>query len=829
MSCFDQSKITSYKNPPTETYRSYMCPTKCEYQNQSVQNTVVKHPKFTQTNIVQDKNFQKNIAKLRDILSDTISNLTRENNLEKGESVELTLEIELINSLENSPANSLVEVTIIQHNKDGSSKINQTQDRMLFKIDDDNSTKKESAPQKHQSWFRKVTSKEYIMNKSSIGNKEGGGENMLKIKTKQLHKPLFCPVASKKFEDLNNTGIQNAKGNLENIKPGETIDQNMKNYQKSSKTESSGKPKAVYRTKEVLNTQEKLNKPNYIVNKISSIFLSSKPSKSEVVEKNVRMLQNEIGKMKIATNNKKYNKKKTDEIPTVKLGKMVNNILFDVMESKDGEEKNNTELSLPLNYQSFFEPAKKMNKKEKKSTKKKTKLSINKLYRSHSDTCCVRPLRSEMEVKVKSSNSISECTSCMDRTTPSRDECAGDTKQRKKKRKKSKYREYSQYCTMNVKADGKETIGKDYPTNIPHKRTIFSKTSLIQWNGRNVKVSKDLKTRIEMLIVNELENVPLKEGMHCDIVSLSSTDETWKSSDTGDKMSSFVCELDISDRNVKKILKRKKSLHSKVSIHSQEIIKFEGYDCVDSRRVGTIASIGTQTLPIVRKLTSKYCKDTNEDQIVEKEVQILQRTDNRSLIPDPSNVKWNNVEIKYMNKNTKNWDTESQTVNVYTFNTIGNRQNKLTEDIDHSKNQNNRFTSTGFIKVIKSDDSTWKKTNTQGRIQTFSQEWLETSQNFTDSSITRKSSSKTSTDLEKTIEIELDIKDLERILNEAKQQNNVDKVLIEAKCASPLQKLKCVRPVGKNRPSYTNLLLTNAAKKLEKLTKMKRKSKKSYK
>uniref|UniRef100_A0A1B6KEW0 Uncharacterized protein n=1 Tax=Graphocephala atropunctata TaxID=36148 RepID=A0A1B6KEW0_9HEMI len=779
-------------------------------------------------NFSQEKLYRgpPHISKLRTILSETIANVTKANQLQKGESVELTLEIELMRTKNNTPTNSLIEVTIIQHNKNkeqealGHEAARYLTNKMPFEVTVQKS-ESESPSEKRRNWFHRVIARPYDEN---IKTTHGVEQNIEENPIRQLHKNC----------KQNESKRKNPRSNFVTILPEKTplSFPYTKGYQRVSPSQpKQNKPWNLVTPRKVS-----------LVKKLSNMFLPTRnASKSQVVQTALTALKKEVDSMKLVIDKDGTHQNVTQmkKATAQNLGKLVSNILGDAMEKSDEvnrskytyEDRANT---LPVKCQNGFERV--VKSKDTNITQdlnnKKLPLKLKMITESHSDTCCLKPIYTTSEPSLQTSVSLSDCRSMVGGKSPPETLVIGDFKHTSTKgrhNKPSRETKHERGQKRDAKGDAENLEKKETPNN-KHKKSLRSRKSVVNWGGHIIQVNKKKKTRIEHLIVKELQNLALKEGMECDVLPLPSTDNGIKHINTVAKISSFICEIDVSDKAFEKEMRKRKSLNKKLNRPIHESL--ERINCFYTKNNGhTTKKHKATKLKRTRKedrVTRTGCKrlhqnlpglnnmqEMNKNNAITKE-QKSNRDLEKSKAIYVDNREDNEVMVTYLNKNVKNWSAESTNVH---FESPKMRYSQNTEttstEVQTDKKYNIRsVVSSGFVKVIKSDDSTWHKyLREQDESGSGNSTQIMT---VTSTETAIKFHSETSNELEKNIELEVDINDLESILKEAKRKQTTDRYVINAKWNQGNKKRKkVVRMTGKNSPEYTNNLLSNAVKKLE--------------
>ncbi|XP_046672347.1 uncharacterized protein LOC124362151 [Homalodisca vitripennis] len=772
------------------------------------------------------------ISKLRTILSETITNVTKNNQLQKGESVELTLEIELMRTKDNTPTNSLVEVTIIQHNK---SKEQAAQDCDSRKCPPDipfqaqmKNSRSESPSEKRRNWFQRVITKPNC-------------ENIKKFESVE-HKIQENPINHlkknyKQNEDTNNS--INIRSNFVTILPEASplSIHYTKGYQRVSPSHFT-KDKA----RNVMTPRK-----DSLAKKLSNIFLPTRNAdKNHVVQTALTALKKEVDNMKLVIDKDKNNQTgmQSKKAPVHNLGKLVSNILVDAMENFGETNKSEGEAdTLPVQYQSYFEPVIKPNDKQlvKTFNESKPKLKVKMIAESHSDTCCLKPIYTTSP-SLQTSISMSDCRSLQEAKSPPETlDIIGDSTNipsGDRHNKSIRENKYSRDQQKDAKGDASNIGKKDIPYK-KKKKSTRTKKSVVNWGGHIIQVNKKKKSRIEHLIVKELQNLALKEGMECDVMPLPPIDNDIEQISAVGKISSFICELDVSDqafeKEIKKLKPTDKTLHRPFQQSLERIQRFY------TNNKGHITKQPVAKLKRTKKekrLTSaitdcyescNYSFEVNAENFSQKKTSdTLTKQLRTNIAKGKSEATYlnatedNEVKVTYLNKNVKNWSAESNNIRFEkpTMECSRNSKTTSTETQTNKNNNINSVVSTGFVKVIKSDDSTWHR---YLREQDESGSGLSTQvMTVTSTETAIKFHSGASNDFETNIELEVDIKDLELILKEAKKKQTTDRYVINAKWNEGNKKRKKnIRITGKNSPAYTNRLLSNAARKLENYVKIK--------
>uniref|UniRef100_A0A1B6EVT7 Uncharacterized protein n=1 Tax=Cuerna arida TaxID=1464854 RepID=A0A1B6EVT7_9HEMI len=825
MSYYDSNTPYYRESIAGTPYHTYTGARKCDFmipRNTNKQDDYcnVLHERFNRRS--------PQISKLRTILSETIANVTKNNQLQKGESVELTLEIELMRTKNNTPTNSLVEVTIIQHNKIKEQAVQDCNSRkcspdMPFQIQLQQSGS-ESPSEKRRNWFQRVITKPNYENK-----KVDSIEHKIQKKP-TIHLNKRC----KQNENMNNS--INTRSNFVTILP-EACPLSIhytKGYQRVSPSHLSKDKARNFMTP----------RKDSLAKKLSNIFLPTRnANKSHVVQTALTALKKEVDNMKLVIDKDRNNQSGTQckKAPVHNLGKLVSNILVDAMDNFDeaikSEDENNT---LPVQYQSYFEPVLKLNDEqlEKTFNASKPKLKVKMIADSHSDTCCLKPIYTTSP-SLQTSISMSDCRSLKEAKSPPKTLDIGDSTnipsgdRHDKSIRENKYPRDQQ---KDAKGDTSD-IGKKDISHKKNKKSTRTKKSVVNWGGHIIQVNKKKKSRIEHLIVKELQNLALKEGMECDVMPLPPNDI--KQISAVGKISSFICELDVSDKAFEKEIKKRKSIdktlqrpfqmsleriqrfytNSKGLVTKQPVAKLKR---TKKEKRLTPAITGCNELcnysfeVNVENFSQRKTSDTLTEQLGTNTAKEKSEAMYLNVTED------NEVKVTYLNKNVKNWSAESNNIRFEnpTMECSQNRKTTSTKTQTDKKNNINSVVSKGFVKVIKSDDSTWHR---YLREQDESGSGLSTQvMTVTSTETAIKFHSGASNNFETNIELEVDIKDLELILKEAKKKQTTDRYVINAKWNQGNKKRKKnIRMTGKNSPAYTNRLLSNAAKKLENYVKIK--------
>lgn len=840
MSYFDNSIVCYPPNSSPATYHSYMCKSRGDYaclETERLLNTVEYDQLWS---VSQEKctihSKTHHISKLRSILSETISHITKDSKLLKGESVELTLEIELMKTENHTPTNSMVEVTIIQHNKkEEATKNNKfTNPKQTAPK---NSYTSESASQKRRNWFQRVISRQndQSQNIQNTTNKHFT-DNFSKnngCSGFYLDQKLICN------NNITSTD-KHPRSNFIKVLPEKIpiCGDFTKGYRRVSPEKKTPRVPLKIQSPRAVKT---VTRKKSVVKKLSKIFLPTKKSnKNKAVKTVLTALKNEVDSIKVQTGKENEGNKKNKRAPVHNFGKLVGNILDDMMDTSNNASSNEIkDNSLPLKYQHFFEPVSNIKKTELNPHKKRTTLTKKRVVQSHSDTCCIHYKFDSSDINIKSSNSVSNWQAQTDSNNQIKSLEKGDSTEltsTKKYKDANKNRKKSH--KKHAKGDATNQYDNKVGKNRLHKNSkrVETKKSIIEWNGQSVHVNKEIKTKIEMLIVNELQNLALKEGMECNVIPLHSSESC--NDQPVEKMSSFICELDISDKKLNKTTKSKQFLETKPN-SNQTLSKMFKKDQATSKlkrkhKIPTNKDLETKILQPLKTDTHIISLDTNLKKTVSiKSGLTFSKGTTNGDFASMKTVDYNNdVQVTYLNMNTKNWSTESTTLkfkspenSVFTRHDSKVEYSELPIFMFGEENYTyQKAISSGFIKKIDSNDSTWKS----GWLEAMDNECSE--EKFSKQLVTMKNtkstvrySSATSNEHHSSIEIELDIKDLELILKEAKQKQKADKVLVSAKCRRENKKPKNIRFTGKNSPSYTNHLLASAAEKLEKYVRRKKK------
>lgn len=848
MSYFDNSTICCPLNSSPATYHSYMCKSKGEYANLDNERLLktVDYDQLWSVSQEQCTIHSKtthHISKLRNILSETISHITKDSKLLKGESVELTLEIELMKTENHTPSNSMVEVTIIQHNKKGEGTKNKKPVSVNPEKTVTSSITSESASQKRRNWFQRVISRQ-------IDQKPNNPSKPTKQVTDSLSKNIGSSAFHLDQKLVHNNNVkstnQHPRSNFINVLPEKIPISNdfKKGYRRVSPEKKTPRAPMEFRSSQVEKTVE--TKKKSAVKKLSEIFLPTKKSnKNKAVRTALTALKNEVDNIKLKTAKENEGDNKPKRAPVHNLGKLVGNILDDMMDTPLNNASNNEiqNQSLPLKYQNFFEPVSKSNIKrtELNNHKKRTTIVTRNVVQSHSDTCCLHYKYDSSGLNIKTSNSVSDWRAQTDSTNPFKSTEKGDsTEITSTKKYKDEKKNYKKSYKKHAKGDATtQFVNNKVAKKRSHKnsKTIGTKKSIIEWNGQTVQVNKEIKTKIEMLIVNELQNLALKEGMECDVIPLH-----WSESCNDppvEKMSSFICELDISDKKTKKHTKSKQSSETKPDSYQKpsRLLKKDQptSKLKQTHKVPRNKDLGTSVLQPLKKDTHiiSFGENLKEPLTIGSDLTLSKGTNDGDIMSWEKGDCNNDVKITYVNMNVKNWSTESNTLKFQSPDTFIPTRHDSKVECGESPifkfGEENYFyqkaISSGFIKRIDSNDTTWKN----GWLEATEKECLAKNLSkqlvtVTNTKSNVRFSSATSNEYQSSIEIELDIKDLELVLKEAKQKQKADKILVNAKCKRENnKKQRNIRFTGKNSPSYTNQLLTSAAEILEKY--IRRKSK----
>lgn len=716
----------------------------------------------------------------------------------------------------NTPSNSLVEVTIIQHNKsdqhDNPHKI--LANKIPLQLES-NSTNSESASQKRRNWFKRVITK------------PNGVSSQAYLKTTtELYKKSYLKYTQESLDRYYKQKNKKPRKNFVTILPDEIpIDTD---YQKGYRRVSPEKKTPIQKKKTALNPLKK--ETVGLARKFSDVFLPSKRSdKKKAMKSALTALKNEVDITKVKEDHDKgqIKDKTPNRVPKRNFGKIVDNILGGIMEtSKNNEIGKSKANTLPFPYQKYFEPVSKP--KVKPLPKKKKMRTRKKLTNSHSDTCCVNFKEEFSGPKLKKSNSTSNCKEKkLSNRTPSYN--SGDLKRsqtgtEKLKRSKKRHRRNEKGDVLTQSSSNDKIVRGGQRK----KPSIHSQNSMIEWNGQKIRVNKEIKTRIEMIIVNELQNLALKEGMECDVTPLPSTDTGSNSAHSIEKVSSFVCELDISDKKIKKLIKNKKSSEKKINVNKSSHVD-DLNSCQEGKIENKVEIFYKEEMKSVIKSVPKEI--SQENVVIESQnISINPGTSNTEPItnmsPTDGTPDDNKMEITYVNKRANNWSDESTS---FKFRSLGKKlpggeiETFASKDTVFTFGEENKpsdkAVSTGFVKKIDSNDSTWK--NFSNARTASSGQLVNLAVSTTKSTIIF--SSTTTHEYATSIEIELDIKDLESLLKEAKQKQQSGKVLVNARCNQENKQKKAIKLSGKNSPSYTERLLKDASQKLAKYTKTVRK------
>lgn len=839
MSYFDNSTVCYPPNSSPATYHSYMCKSRGDYTCLETERLLKTVEYDHLWSVSQEKctihSKTHHISKLRSILSETISHITKGSNLLKGESVELTLEIELMKTANHTPTNSMVEVTIIQHNKKGevtkSNKFTKTNPKQTAPT---NSYTKESASQKRRNWFQRVISRQNdqsqnIQNTNKVTDdlsKKAGGSGFY------LDQKLVCN------NNIKSTN-KHPRSNFIKVLPEKIPIRGdfTKGYRRVSPEKKTPRVPMKFQSPRAVKT---VTRKKSVVKKLSEIFLPTKKSnKNKTVKTVLTALKNEVDSIKVQTGKENEGNKKNKRAPVHNLGKLVGNILDDMMDTSNNASSNEIkDNSLPLKYQHFFEPVSNIKKTE---LKKRTTLTKKRMVQSHSDTCCVHYKCDSSDIIIKTSNSVSDWQAQTDSNNQIKSSEKGDsTKLTSTKKYKDENKTRKKGHKKHAKGDATNQYDNKVAKKRPHKnsKTVETKKSIIEWNGQSLHINKEIKTKIEMLIVNELQNLALKEGMECNVIPLHSSESC--NDQPVEKMSSFICELDISDNKLNKTTKSKQQSQIKPNPNQTPLRLFKKEHTISKlkqkHKIPTNKDLETKILQPLKTDTHIISLDKNlkKSASIKSGLTYSKGTTNGDIASMKTGNYNNDVQVTYLNMNIKNWSTESTTLKFKSPETsVPTRHNSTVEYSEspifmfgEENYTYQKAISSGFIKKIDSNDSTWKS----GWLEAMDKECSD--EKFSKQLVTVKNtkstvrySSATSNEYQSSIEIELDIRDLELILKEAKQKQKADKVLVSATCRPKQEnkKPKNIRFTGKNSPSYTNQLLASAAEKLETYLRRKKK------
>lgn len=839
MSYFDNSTICYPPNSSPATYHSYMCKSRGDYACLETER-LLKTVEYDQLwSVSQEKctihSKTHHISKLRSILSETISHITKDSKLLKGESVELTLEIELMKTENHTPTNSMVEVTIIQHNKKGevtmNNKFTKTNPKQTAPT---NSYTSESASQKRRNWFQRVISRQNDQSQNIQNSTNKHVTNNVSKNTGSsgfyLDQKLICN------NNIKSTN-KHPRSNFIKVLPEKIPISGdfTKGYRRVSPEKKTPRVPMKFQSPRVVKT---VTRKKSVVKKLSEIFLPTKKSnKNKAVKTVLTALKNEVDSIKVQNRKENEGNKKNKRAPVHNLGKLVGNILDDMMDTSNNPSSNEIKDNShkPLKYQHFFEPVSNIKKTELNPHKKRTTLTKKRVVQSHSDTCCIHYKCDSSDINIKTSDSVSDWQAQTDSNNQIKSSEKGDSTELTSTKT---YKDENKNCKKSHKKHAKGDATNQYDNKVAKKRLhknskrIETKKSIIEWNGQSLHVNKEIKTKIEMLIVNELQNLALKEGMECNVIPLHSSESC--NDQPVEKMSLFICELDISDKKLNKTTKGKQLSERKPNPNQTPSRLFKKnqttYKLKRKHKIPTNKDLETKILQPLKTDTHIISLDKNlkKSVSIKSGLTFIKGTTNGDMASMKTRDYNNDVQVTYVNTNIKNWSTESTTVKfkspAETF--VATRHDSKVECSEtpifmFGEEENHTYQkaiSSGFIKKIDSNDSTWKS----GWLEAMDNECSE--EKFSKQLVTVKNtnstvrySSATSNEYQSSIEIELDIKDLELILKEAKQKQKADKVLVSAKCRPKQEnkKPKNIRFTGKNSPSYTNQVLASAAEKLE--------------
>lgn len=737
------------------------------------------------------------ISKLRNILTDTISNVTKEKKLKKGESVELTLEIEILKSESNTPTNSLVEVTILQHNnkKDYKNKTNSIQlysNNMQLK-NEINCSSSESLSLKQRNWFKKIVNSQSQENNVSY-------EKCTKNKT----------ITNENNQDFNGYEMVHIVASNESMKTDY-------NHRKNFITGLS---------EEILaNSITKCPKPNNINNistngsslikTLSNVFLPTKKvqkcAEPAALNCGVNNIKHKSEKNTVFSNTKVKRKGTVHN-----LGKLVSNISVDKMECSHSKKYQSVQ------YKCYFEPI--ITTSRNYNNFSKTTTTLKNITGSYSDTCI--EYSTEETLNAKQNNSMNACHDINQSIEPANEFqniAMGDSSPNHKNI--NRYRE--KFLPQSQRKNGRGDEIPHHRHKLENKlfiyeeqdKPLYKENSTIYWNGETIEINKEIKKRIEMLIFNELQNVALKEGMECDVTTLSSTGESVDYTKKVEKVSSFICELDISDTKINKTMKNRKSLERKykmkqsqcrqkkrMSKHIKSKCRFESKE---TDQTTPMSSSNVDNSTNKKSKTNSFKAHHSGKNNQKKTLNLINNAQDSTTYAE---VKY--LNLKYSSSESHNVALKSAVESELRIKSINN------VFIERKSNSEEKIFAKGFVKKIESNDPAWKdflcnKTLSVKRSREYK---IKTSSNML------QYNSVTSKECGNKIEIELNVQDLELLLKEAKDKYKASKIFLSSKCNNcKNDKYKRAKRFnGKNSPSYTNFLLTKAAKKLEKYAKVKR-------
>lgn len=730
----------------------------------------------------------KPLSDLGKALSETISKLTRDERFKCGDKVELILEIELVKSqTEKSskvrPKHSIVEVTIIQHQVPPKTPVTKpmTGDRLSKRLPFrllPNNSESETGSAKRRKWFERViynkTVRYDVQNDTNMR-----GDNKTNFSTIKYLNTKWCET---------------------------NIDKT--NYEMDR----------VHRVKQRRKLRNKGRQFQY--EPLSKGFLpASKANKSKEVEKAFSELKEKVDHL-IEGNKQNSNlSKKKGRIPS--LGKLVSNILVGFIEKANSNMnslKNSGRNTPVINRHGYnihrrgqfcrimnddatkvhqnkitqiLKPRnlRDMSKMELniKSPRKETVLNQNE--KQHD--CGLTYRYDDMYTSKKLHGSYKHSVTKVKKKEQMNDNVVvNQTLQNKTEPKlQSTSSDQSWILKIEKKKKGKKNVDEIGINN--QKVSILNskkekKTSDENWSfdGKSLKLGNELKRKIETLIVNELQNLALKEGMECDISPIVSENNlNYDLKNSVSEVQSFLCEIDLND-------------NLKCNTNIGEMKKGEN-----------------------NVINQKLCKEVTNTprQCFDNEISVFTDDGKSNKLNTIDEQEEKKFEITYFNSAVESWSRESASISPRT---VVLNQPKIINNISSSKK--------GFIKELNSDDTIWKNTNFVDKSDTNSSQLItETGPSKTS---TANQISDTTNEYCSNIEIELDVKDLEHILEQARANSFNDKFLINATRNKKKRRKHKPHSINKskNTSSYTDTVLSEAAKKLENhlKTKEKKRSKK---